>query len=120
MAHPQPVVSASYPYIRIRFSLRGQEREVSALADTGFSGDLVIPATFLNGALGSADAWSDWELADGSVVTTPLYSGTVEIIGLGPVTAAIAVMGEDYILGTGIMARYSVTFDHGQRVIVEP
>jgi hypothetical protein len=34
--------------------------------------------------------------------------------------AAIAILGNEHVLGLGILDRFRVTFDHGQQVIVEP
>ena len=119
MARRQRVIGTLYPYLRVRITLRGQVSEASALVDTGFTGGLVIPSAALATALGLPDARIDWELADGSAVDAPLYFGIVEIPGLVPAPAAITSLGSEYILGRGMIDRFSVTFDHGRRIIVE-
>jgi predicted aspartyl protease len=120
MAHAQRVVSTTYPYLRIRVSLRGQEFEALALVDSGFTGDVVIPEGLAQFPVGSPDTWVDWEVADGAVIPAPLYYGTVEIIGFPPIPAAVTILGQEHLVGTGVIDHYRVTFDHGQRLIVEP
>jgi len=99
--------------------LRGQNSGASALIDTGFTGDLVIPTRALNDTVGLPDARIDWQLADGSVVDAPVYLGTIEVVGIPPIAVAITTLGNEYILGRGVIDRYRVTFDRGQRIIVE-
>jgi hypothetical protein len=79
-----------------------------------------MPATFFNGDLGLPDTRFEWELADGSTIDAPVYFGSVEIIGLPAVRAAITVLGNEYILGRGVLDRYKLTLDHGQQVVVDP
>ena len=87
--------------------------------DTGFTGHLAMSASMLNRILGLPDTRTTWELADENTVDAPVYFGTVEIVGLLPVPAAIIALGREYILGRGVIDRFKITFDHGQRVIVE-
>ena len=119
MAQSRQVTSDIYPFLTIRLDLRGRRHETSGLLDTGFSGDLAIPTGFFDGDFGLPDGRIDWELADGSTIDAPVYLGSVEIAGFPPVPAAITVLGDEYILGRGVIDRYKVTFDHGQRLIVE-
>ena len=60
-------------------------------------------------------------VADRCSVRVPVYLGYIELSGI-PVISGIRVvfMGEEFILGRGIIDRFKVTFDHGQRIIVEP
>jgi predicted aspartyl protease len=113
------VISTEYPYLRVRIVIRGQQSEALALVDTGFSGDVVVPVRQGERSLEAPDAWVDWEVADGAVVSAPIYYGTVEILGLSPVQAAVTMLGEETLLGIGVVDHYRVTFDHGQRLIVE-
>lgn len=114
------IISTSYPYLRVRFSIRGYEETAIALVDTGFTGALAIPATIFNGKLGLPDARTVWELADQSKISAPVYMGSIEIIDFSPMSGAITIVGNEYILGRGVIDRFKVTFDHGKRVIVEP
>lgn len=120
MAQPLQVTSSDYPYLPVRVTIRGRSSEDLALIDTGFTGYLAIPATFFNGNLGLPDTRFEWELADGSTIDTPIYFGLVEIVGLPAVRAAVAVLGDEYIVGRNVLDYYKLTLDHGQRVVVEP
>lgn len=120
MAQIPPIVSTVYPLVPITLEFRDYRRETPALLDTGFTGDLAVPASRLELDLGTPDTSIDWELADGSIVNAPVYLGTFEIIGLPPRSVAITLLGNEYVLGRGVLDRYTVTFDHGQRVLVGP
>ena len=101
--------------------LRGQVAEGSGLIDTGFSGSLVIPTTWLERGLGDPDGHSRWELADGSIISAPVYLGDVEIMGLSQIQGVvITALGGEYIIGRRILDRFEITLDHGERVIVRP
>lgn len=120
MAQPQPIISTNYPFLPIRFTIRGSQYEALALLDTGFAGALAVPYRLAR-RLGNPDTSTNWLLADGSSVEAPAYLGDVEVVGLPPVLdVTITVLGDEYILGTRIIDRFEVTFDHGTRVIVRP
>lgn len=60
------------------------------------------------------------ELGDGSVVQAQEYRGEVHVSGLAvTVPARITLLGEEYLLGRGIVDRLRMTFEHGQRLLVE-
>lgn len=120
MARPPQLTSSTYPFLPVRFTIRGRRSgEVLALLDTGFTGDLGIPTTILSDNFGLPDSRVVWQLADGTVIDAPVYLGAVEIVGLGSVPAAITILGTDYILGRGVLDRFKVTLDHGERVVIE-
>jgi len=119
MSQPQRVVSTTYPFLSVHVELRAHRGELLALLDTGFTGDLTVPAGFPDGGLGSPDGYAPCELADGSIVHVPYYLGTVEIVGLPPSHALVLLLGTQYLLGRGMIDRFRVTFDHGRSVIVE-
>ena len=121
MAQPQQVTSTLYPFLQIRIEVRDWGDEALALLDTGFEGALTIPASMMQYAMGAPDTSANWELADASVVEAPVYFGAVEIIGLASIPdVAITALGNEYILGREILDLFEVTFDHGERVIVNP
>ncbi len=121
MAQRRQITSAApYPYIPIRVQIRRWESEALALLDTGFTGELVIPESVLF-HLGIPDDHTDVEVADNRIIPAPAFLGAIEIIGLDPIPDVhITVLGDEYILGLGILDLYKVTFDHGERVIIEP
>jgi predicted aspartyl protease len=120
MAHSHQVVSNNYPFLAVRLQVRRRQHEADALVDTGFTGDLVLPTSFADASLAVPDAQADWQLAHGGVIRAPVYLGTLEIIGLSSVPAMITLLGNECLLGRGVIDRFRVTFDHGRGIIVEP
>jgi predicted aspartyl protease len=71
------LISRRYPFlplsIRVRMTKsKHLELDAQALIDTGFSGDIVVPAT---GELKqyTPDAYATWTMADGSEVLAPIF-----------------------------------------------
>jgi hypothetical protein len=93
--------------------------DVEALLDTGYEGDVAIPASLIAG-VGPPDGHNQWSLADGSPVLVPYYIGTVELSGLGPFLALVIVIGDQALVGAGAARHVTLTLDHGRRVIVQP
>jgi len=44
----------------------------------------------------------------------------LELASFPAIIVSAIVLGEEYLVGRKIVDRFAVTFDHGQRVIVEP
>lgn len=109
-----------YPSLRIRFTIQGITGNVAALLDTGFDGYLAIPESTIAAfplPLGRQPILT----ASGEQVRVPIYRGTIELIGMPrPIAAPIIAIGDEYLLGLATLNHFKVTFDHGQRVIVEP
>ncbi|MCH9040399.1 MAG: hypothetical protein J4N94_06205 [Chloroflexi bacterium] len=121
MAEFAPVISDRYPYLDVLVTIRGWHERISALIDTGFTGNLVLPSSLLSPEIGLPDGRIEWQLADESLVTAPLYLGDIEILGIPVISASsVTFLGSDFIVGRGIVDRFKVTLDHGERVIVEP
>lgn len=110
--------SSRYPYVPLEVRVGELSWSLDTLVNTGLEGDVVLP----NATVFEQDpnAYSTWVFADGTWVEAPVYLGTVRIGSLDPVPARIAALGEEAIVGRGVVDRYRVTFDHGQRVSVEP
>ncbi|MGH7966138.1 MAG: hypothetical protein ACRERD_30680, partial [Candidatus Binatia bacterium] len=110
---------SDYPYLQIKATVRSLSFSLRALLDTGFTGHLVLPET-LGNQLGSPDALITTRLADGTERNFPAYRGGVEIIGLGVIhMARLTLLGDECLMGQGIIRRLKVTFDHGSQVVVE-
>ncbi|MBI2916376.1 MAG: hypothetical protein HYY01_00125 [Chloroflexi bacterium] len=110
--------SEKYPYLKVRCRVRHWGAETWALVDTGFDGYLVLPRE-VGRQLGPADSIHRWGLADGARVATPSYYGLVDVVGIGEFSSKVTVLGNEYILGRGIIDQLRVTFDRGRRIIVE-
>lgn len=119
MAQSSSLESTRFPYVPVRWLVRSNQAQVSALVDTGFDGHLVLPAGEAE-QLGEPDSLEPWRLADGRTVYVPEYRGSLELVGLRPsIAAIILVLGEEFILGRAALNHFRVTFDHGRRVVVE-
>ena len=119
MAFAQSIVSTAYPFLRVRVTMSGEPHEALALVDTGFEGAVVVPDALLDSEGTAPVARGHWQLADGSIIDAPLFLGMVEVVGFPSAPATITVLGEEYILGRGVIDRFRVTLDHGERIIVE-
>ena len=119
MAQFQPVISERYPYLSVRVKIGDWQEEASALVDTGFTANLVVPESHWTEDLGQAHGRVNLIVADGGIVRVPVYLG--EVLGASPIPGLrVVFMGDEFILGRGVIDRFKVTFDHGQRIIVEP
>ena len=113
-------ISSEYPFLDVRITIRSVRIDYRALVDTGFDGYLTLPVSFA-ASLGVADSHAQWTLADGTPILLPEYRGGIEVAGLGTTfMARIILMGEECLLGQGIIRRLKITFDHGKQVVVEP
>ncbi len=120
MALPTVVVTPAYPYLDLEFTI-GAFRSpiILAYVDTGFDGYLIIP-TARTALLGPPQFSAPWELGDGSIVQAQEYRGDIHVSGLAvTIPARITLLGEEYLVGRGIVDRLRMTFDHGQRLLIE-
>ena len=123
------LTSRRYPFlplsIRVRVAKSKQlELDTQALIDTGFSGDIVVPATkeLLQSTPG---AYATWTMADGSEVLAPIFLGTIRFPELDEEVAemvgvTITVLGDQALIGQSVLRRFTLTLDHGKQVILEP
>jgi predicted aspartyl protease len=120
MAQPTTVVTPVYPYVEVEFTVGAfRSSTVLAYVDTGFDGYLIIPGTQTS-ILGPPQFFVPWELGDGSVVQAQEYRGDILISRLSiSIPARITLMGEEYLLGRGVVDHLRMTFDHGQRLLLE-
>ena len=115
----QRLVSTRYPYIPIVITIRHLSASFDALLDTGFEGAVIVPASFTTTA-GAPDAYARLRLADGSRVRRPAFLGTAELGQLGSFPVEIAALGDECLMGRELADQFTITLDHGQRIIVEP
>ena len=115
----QSVVSSRFPYLPIHLAVGQRSEALEALLDTGFDGDVAVPADPVSTGH-PPSGYSRWILADGSTVFAPLFRGTIHVGPLGPFDALITALGDEPIVGRGVTDRFKVTLDHGQQVIVDP
>jgi predicted aspartyl protease len=114
------LVSGDYPYLQVRVTVRTRSFVYRALLDTGFDGYLVLPEN-LESQLGAPQFQVKTRLADGSESIRPHYHGGVEVVGLSVTfLAPLTLLGDECLIGQGIIRQLKVTFDHGKEVVIEP
>lgn len=111
--------------IQVRLTNRkNMNLNIQWLIDTGFSGDIAIPDTEELRAY-EADAYATWAMADGSEVMAPVFLGTIHFPDLEGEVGVIAgvsitVLGDQPLIGQGLLRNFTITLDHGRKVILEP
>jgi predicted aspartyl protease len=123
------LISHQFPYVPLTIHVRLSPRQTfdldtQALINTGFSGDIVVPAS---GELKQhpPDAYATWTMADGSEVLAPIVLGTIRFPQLETdaaemVGVTIIVLGDQAMIGQSILKHFTLTLDHGKQVILEP
>ena len=113
------LVSERSPYVPITVSLRQRASSFEALLDTGFEGDLMVPAAFAAN-VGPPDLLRLFVLADGSETMGGIYFGAVDLGPLGTLAVQIGALGDECMIGLRIAHRFRVTLDHGRQIVFEP
>jgi hypothetical protein len=91
---------------------------VEALLDTGFGGDVMAPSSVIPaGELPIVE--SNWTFPDGFTISAPAYFGMIQLDQLGTYGVVVAALGNEVLVGRGVLDRFKVCFDHGQRVTLE-
>ncbi len=112
------IVSGSFPYLEVAFAVRGFEGKHLAYLDTGFDGFLIIPSG-LASSLGDPDFVSRWELGDNSLTYGADYLGEITVVGLAErMKGQVTCLGDEWMLGLGILNKFKVVFDHGRSIEV--
>jgi len=115
----QSLTSSHFPYVPLHLEMGHRDADVEALLDTGFHGDVALPAGLTTDGE-PADGYLPWTLADGSEVSAPAYDARVQIGELPPLPAVVIVLGDEPLVGRGVSDRFRIILEHGQRLIVEP
>ena len=119
MADSEDVISARFPYLEMALYIRGWQSSGYAQIDTGYTGNLVIPAYIGVHEFGAPDGHFQLIVADGSIIEAPYYVGDIQLIGFPAITdVEIVALGDEYVLGRKILDRFEIVLDHGQRVIL--
>jgi predicted aspartyl protease len=112
------VISARFPYVPVTVTVGNRAEDFEALLDTGFDGFVIVPAGLLTNGV-PPDGRLQYFLADGSPIIAPLFRGTVSVGPFGPYPTVITVLEDEAIIGRRLTARFTVTLDHSDRVIIE-
>ena len=109
-----------FPYVRVRISIRSWQTETLALLDTGFTGDVMIPANVLPDDIGNPDSVRRYRVADDRIATAAAFYGDLAIPGVASIAnTTIGSMGSRYIIGQGVIEKYVVILERGERVLFE-
>jgi predicted aspartyl protease len=118
------LVSHHYPYLPVSLSLPKANTQLQsprgfeALVDTGFTGDLLIPSQWLQSEE-LPHAYANWTMADGSEVMAPIFTGVLSFPKLsGEIPVSVVSLGEQAIIGRGVIDQFHLTLDHGKRLIL--
>ena len=86
------LISTRFPYLPLTLRLGAQAITVDALLDTGFDGDVVLPAAMIAETT-PPDFSIRWLLADGSPIQAPAYLATARVGDFGPFDVVVTVLG---------------------------
>jgi clan AA aspartic protease len=90
----------------------GTETELDVWIDTGFIGDLMLPAAQI-AAIGSSITYiTEAELADGSEVVLDTYKCKLKWFGKWRSVAVLASQGYCPLLGVGLLRDRELTIDY--------
>jgi predicted aspartyl protease len=112
------VISTRFPYLPVRLLIGQATHRLEVLLDTGFDGAVAIPPAWIEDA-GPPFDYISWTLADGSTLRAAAYFGLVQLGTLPPFSVLVTALGDEPLAGRGVSDRFSITLDHGQRVVVE-
>lgn len=108
--------------VRIESEIIGEYKTAGygAIFDSGFSGDVVLPQSMSVDIGLKSGGVAEIELADGSTMIVKLYLCKVKIGDIIQEAATI-IMGEEVLIGMGLMKPFDVCFRAGtSEVIIEP
>jgi len=115
MAISEPLISERFPYLPVNIEAAGVRWTGDALVDTGFEGDVILPANIRPGV--PEEVSLPWRLADGSLAMAPGYRGTLRL-GASTLHVVVSLLGSEPILGINVVREFVITFERGQRLIV--
>jgi clan AA aspartic protease len=98
--------------IRLKYPASSVESPVDAWIDTGFTGDLVLPANLIASLglpLGPAVSA---KLADGSIVHLDTYSCILDWFGQWKAIEVVSNQGDFPLLGVGLMQDHELRVDY--------
>lgn len=103
-----------YPFVEFTVAVGTWETGDEAYPDTAFRGGLAIPLGVGREILAEADI-TRIRLADGTVLSVPSWSGTLDLSGRRFGVEVVAV-GTGYLLGRDVLDRLEICFEFGKTV----
>lgn len=118
MARTTVLISSHFPYLSVKVIVRQRVLNLEALVDTGFDGEIILPPGLATN--GELPFWYvDCKLADESVVKISAFKCSVELANKKLKDITVLIMGDEPIVGRGVIKNFKVIFDHGRKVIIE-
>jgi predicted aspartyl protease len=114
-----PVISERFPFVPVIIEFASDVREVEALLDTGFDGDLVLPAPMIPVGQPVLSRTS-FRLADETSIHVPVFRAAAVVGGARVRPVLVAAVGGVPMIGRRLIRHFAVLLDHGRRVVVEP
>ena len=108
--------------VRIETEIIGEYKTIGygSVFDSGFSGDVVLPQSMAVDIGLKGGGVAEIELADGSVMIVKLYLCKVKIGDIIQEAATI-IMGEEVLIGMGLMTPFDVCLRAGtSEAVIEP
>lgn len=118
MAESKVVISFNFPYLPVKIAIKQRNLNLEALLDTGFDGNVILPPKLITN--GKLSAWMlNCKLADDSVVKVPAYLGSVKLGDKKLNNITVLIMGDEPIIGRGVIDHFRVVLDHGNKITAE-
>ncbi len=117
------IVSTHVPYVPIQVAIAESPTrfDFEALVDTGFDGDVIAPEGTLTQGSHEPDQYVTVRLADDSLVPAALYEAGTIWLGDTPLSPVnVLAVGDEAIVGFGVLRRFTVTVEHDKRLIIRP
>ncbi len=111
------MAESSAPRVQIQIKIGTLRADVMALADTGYSGGVVIPEIERD-KLDTRDGFTNLRLANEDRIPVELFQAIVDLKNRQLVVRAV-VIGREFIIGREVLDHYRVCFDHGKNVEIE-
>ena len=108
--------------VRVNTGIIGEYKTVdySSVFDSGFTGDVVLPQSMAVDIGLKSGGVAEIELADGHIMTVKLYLCKIKI-GEIVQDAAVIIMGEEVLLGMGLMNPFDVCLRAStSEAVIEP
>ena len=110
------LVSDRFPHLMFELKIADLAITATFLIDTGCDGDSVIPERSI---ASSRDGIFMVERADGSPRFAPWVFGTEVLPEVGSFSVQATLLGDEHLVGKGLIRRLRILLDHGERVVVE-
>ncbi len=118
-----PMSSADgLPTLRLELGVVGSRPlKVSAIVDTGFTGDVFVPSGFF-GPAAKISATTHLQLVDGSRVAAVVYRCKLRFVGTRITTSVLALSadGKDILIGMGVLRRFNTILGPDGTVVLTP